>query len=203
MSTVLLLVDVQRAFCDPDGSMARQGRPIDDMARAAAACGRLAADARRRGVPVIWTRMAYRPDYSDGGRLVNELRPNLKRIGALKAGTPDVEISALGGIAPGDVVIDKTRYSSLLGTDLEAMLQARRATRVLVGGVTTSMCVETTVRDLAQRDYETIVVREACGDFDAARHDASLAAMEFGFARIAGPEEAVAALARQDPALAG
>jgi nicotinamidase-related amidase len=46
------------------------------------------------------------------------------------------------------------------------------------------MCVESSVRDLSQRDYEVIVVKDACGDFDAARHDASLAAMEFGFATL-------------------
>ncbi|NNM71439.1 cysteine hydrolase family protein [Enterovirga aerilata] len=203
MSVLLLLVDVQRAFCDPGGSMALQGRSIEDMHRAAANCGRLAAEARRREVPVVWTRMVYRPDYSDGGRLVNELRPNLKRIGALRAGTPDIEISPAAGLAPGDIVIDKTRYSSLIGTDLERMLRARGVERVIVGGVTTSMCVETTVRDLGQRDFETIVVRDACGDFAADRHEASLAALAFGFARIVDLAEGVAAMDMREKALAG
>jgi ureidoacrylate peracid hydrolase len=203
MSVLLLLVDVQRAFCDPDGSIAQQGRPIDAMARAAAACARLAAEARRRTVPVVWTRMIYRPDYSDGGRLINELRPNLKRIGALRAGTPDVEISPSAGAQPGDIVVDKTRYSALIGTDLERLLRARGVERVVLAGVTTSMCVETTARDLSQRDFETVVVRDACGDFAADRHEASLAALAFGFARVVDIGEGIAALDSPEFAAAG
>jgi ureidoacrylate peracid hydrolase len=203
MSVLLLLVDVQRAFCDPDGSIAQQGRPIDAMARAATACARLAAEARARNVPVVWTRMVYRPDYSDGGRLINELRPNLKRIGALRAGTPDIEISRSGGAQPGDIVVDKTRYSALIGTDLERMLRARGVDRVVVAGVTTSMCVETTARDLSQRDFETVVVRDACGDFAADRHEASLAALAFGFARVVDMDEGIAALDTPELAVAG
>ena len=182
--TVLLLVDLQACFCDPDGAMSRQGRDIAAMRTAAQRCGDLARRARTSGVPVIWTRMAYRDDYIDGGRLLWELRPRLREIGALQAGSPDSAITTAAGIAPRDLVIDKPRYSAIYSTSLEAQLRALGTRRIVVAGVTTSMCVETTVRDLSQRDYETIVVGEACGDFDAARHQASLAAMEFGFASV-------------------
>jgi ureidoacrylate peracid hydrolase len=182
--TVLLLIDLQKAFCDPDGSMSLQGRDITAMRHAAQACGDLARSARSAGVPVIWTRLVYRPDYLDGGRLVWQLRPNLRRIGALRDGTPDGELCGLVAVAPPDVVISKPRYSALYATALEAQLRALGTERVVVGGVTTSMCVETTVRDLAQRDYETLVVGEACGDFDAERHRASLEAVAFGFASV-------------------
>ena len=202
MSVALLLIDIQAAFCDADGSMARQGRPLDAMARAATVSRTLARAARQRAVPVIWTRMVFRPDYADGGRLINDLRPNLKQRGALQAGTRDIEISAAAGFEPADIVIDKTRYSALLGTELDAVLHQRGVTRVIVGGVTTSMCVDTTVRDLSQRDYEVLVARDACGDFDAARHEGAMAAMAFGFAPILGFDDAVAALAGPDSARA-
>lgn len=192
---VLLVVDLQKAFCDPDGSMARQGRDIEPMRRAADQCRDLVAAMRRAGRPVIWTRMAFRPDYADGGILTAELRPNLARIGALRDGTADAGFADGMAPAPDDVVIDKRRYSALVGTDLAAVLRRQNVDTVLVGGVTTSMCVESTVRDLGQRDFRTFVVREACGDFDAGRHEASLAAMDFGFARVVGREQALAALA--------
>lgn len=181
---LLLLIDYQRSFCDPDGAMARQGRDVAAMRAAAEAGDGLARQARAAAVPVVWTRMVFRADYGDGGLLTGALRPNLPRIGALRAGTDDVELSRTVRALPGDIVIDKPRYSALYGTALEVELRARRIGRVVVGGVTTSMCVESTVRDLGQRDYETFVVREACGDFDAARHDASLNAIAFGFARV-------------------
>jgi nicotinamidase-related amidase len=182
--TVLLLVDLQKAFCDPAGSMARQGRDIAAMRHAAQVCSDLASHARAHAVPVIWTRMVYRPDYLDGGRLVWELRPNLRRIGALRSGTPDGDLSEVVASAPSDVVLDKPRYSAIYATSLEAQLRALGVARILVGGVTTSMCVESTVRDLSQRDHDVRVVADACGDFDAERHRASLAAIEFGFAPL-------------------
>jgi ureidoacrylate peracid hydrolase len=187
--TLLLLIDLQRAFCDGDGSMAMQGRNVAPLHAAARQCQALAITARARGVPVVWTRMVLRKDYADGG-MVTRLRPNLARIGALRAGTTDVELSTEVHAAPEESVVDKPRYSALYATSLEAHLRARAIERVIVGGVTTSMCVESSVRDLSQRDYEVIVVKDACGDFDAERHAAALAAMEFGFARLVTHKDA-------------
>ena len=142
--------------------MAKQGRPIAPMQEAARCCARLADAAHRAAIPVIWTRMQFRSDYADGGRLIRNIRPNLAKIGALQAGTFDAELADGIGYAPGDIVIDKARYSALYGTALEVWLRAMEVARIVVGGVTTSMCVESTVRDLGQRDYEVIVAREAC-----------------------------------------
>lgn len=191
---LLLLVDLQRAFCSPDGDLARRGRDITAMQAAARSCARLAAAGRAAGVPVIWTRMMLRPDYADGGRMTDDLLPHLKLVGALQRGSRDVELADGLFVDPGDEVIDKQRNSALFGTSLEVHLNARRIQRVIVGGVTTSMCVDTTVRDLGQRDYATFVVREAVGDFDAARHAAALDALAFGFARVISERDCLAAL---------
>jgi nicotinamidase-related amidase len=181
--TLLLLIDLQRAFCDGDGSMAMQGRNVAPLHAAARRCQALATLARARHVPVVWTRMVLRKDYGNGG-MVTRLRPNLARVGALRAGTTDVELSKEVHAEPEDAIVDKPRYSAVYATALEAHLRARAIERVIVGGVTTSMCIESSVRDLSQRDYEMVVVKDACGDFDASRHEASLSAMEFGFARL-------------------
>ncbi len=191
--TLLLLVDLQRAFCDPDGSIAAQGRNVDALRAAARRCDALAKTARAAGVPVAWTRMMLKPDYSDGG-VVTRLRPGLMKVGGLRAGTPDVELCSVVHPESEDLIIDKARYSSVYATGLEDVLRQRRIARVVVGGVTTSMCVETTVRDLAQRDYEIVVVENACADLDRARHAASLAVMRFGFARVVPEQRAAAAL---------
>ena len=106
------------------------------------------------------------------------------KIGALRRGEVDVELSKFVHPATEDIVVDKPRYSALIGTDLAGILSKASIGRVVIGGVTTSMCVESTARDLAQRDFEVAVIEEACGDFDAARHTASLSALAFGFARV-------------------
>jgi len=182
--TALLLIDLQNSFCNGAGAMAKQGRPIAAMQVAARCCARLADTAHGAGIPVIWTRMQFRSDYADGGRLIHEIRPNLAKIGALQAGTFDAALAGGIGYAPGDTIIEKARYSALYGTSLEVSLRAMQIDCIIIGGVTTSMCVESTVRDLGQRDYEVIVAREACADFDEARHKASLEAMAFGFASV-------------------
>ncbi len=164
--------------------MARQGRPIATLQRAAAAGNALAAEARKAGATVIWTRMVFAPDYADGGWLVEAIRPNLKRVGALQRGSGDELLSHGVETGAGDEIIDKSRFSALVGTGLEQRLRTGNISRVVVCGVTTSMCVESTVRDLAQRDFETYLVADACSDFEEERHQASIAAMEFGFARI-------------------
>jgi nicotinamidase-related amidase len=188
--TALIVIDPQVSFCDATGSMAQQGRPIDTMREAAIRCDGLAAAARAAGATVIWTRMVFAPDYSDGGELIASIRPGLAKIGALKRGSGDECLSEIVHPAGDDIVIDKTRYSALVGTGLEALLAERNIGTVFVSGVTTSMCVESTVRDLGQRDYKTFVVTDACADFDEARHEASLAAMAFGFAKLVTIKEA-------------
>ena len=189
----LLLVDLQRAFCDDRGSMAEHGRDIGRLRRAVYVSHRLAGAARKVGVPVAWTRMVFRPDYSDGGLLVGELRPDLARIHALRAGTPDADLAPGADPDEDEPVFDRTRFSALLGTHLEDWLRAAGIDTVVVGGVTTSLAVECTVRDLGQRDFKVFVVREACGDLDDAAHDAALAAMRSGFARVVGEGDATAA----------
>lgn len=189
-----IAVDLQRAFCSDDGSVAENGRDITACKAAAARCLELAGAAHDAEIPVIWTRFVLRPDYADGGVLVHDLRPWIRDAGSLMADTPDIELVPGADVAPGDFVIDKQRYSSFYATGLELILRSLSVECLMVGGVTTSMCVETTVRDAAQRDYRTFVIRDACGDFSEARHDASLDAIAFGFGRVISHNEAVAAM---------
>jgi nicotinamidase-related amidase len=201
VATALIVIDPQVSFCDAHGSMARQGRPIETMRAAAETCGRLADTARESGAMIIWTRMVFAPDYSDGGELTATIRPGLARIGALRRGSGDECLSDVVHPQPEDIVLDKTRYSALIGTDLEAILRDKGIERVLVCGVTTSMCVESTVRDLGQRDFKTFFVTDACADFDQVRHEASLASMAFGFAKPLSLAEAEHLLNGQDLAI--
>jgi nicotinamidase-related amidase len=191
----LLLVDLQRGFLHPQGFVAAQGRDVSDCAAAARHCYALARTARDAGMPVIWTRHVLRPDHADAGLLTTELRPRLGQLGALARGTADVEILAEAGVEAGDFVLDKPRYSAFFGTSLDMVLAARGIRALMVGGVTTSMCVESSVRDAAQRDIRTFVLRDGVADFDATRHAASLAAMAFGFARVIDTAAAANAIA--------
>ena len=97
-----IAIDLQQAFCTENGSVARQGRDITSCRDAALRCVELADAARANGIPVIWTRIALRRDYADGGLLIHEIRPGLKEAGGIKAGTDDAELIAEAVVAPED-----------------------------------------------------------------------------------------------------
>jgi len=189
-----LAIDLQQAFCTESGSVAAQGRDITSCRNAAMRCIELADAARAKGIPVIWTKIALRPDYADGGLMIHEIRPGLKEAGGIKAGTDDAALLPEAVVAPEDYVIDKPRNSAFFSSGLESLLHSLDIRCLMMGGVTTSMCVESTARDAGQRDYRTFVVRDACGDFAEARHDASLEAIAFGFGRVISHNEALSAL---------
>ena len=189
-----LAIDLQQAFCTNTGSVAAQGRDITPCRDAALRCVALAIAARAKGIPVIWTKIALRPDYADGGLMIHEMRPGLKEAGGIKAGTNDAALISEAVVAPEDFVIDKPRNSAFFASSLESLLHALDVRCLMIGGVTTSMCVESTARDAGQRDYRTFVVRDACGDFTQARHDAALDAIAFGFGRAISHNEALAAI---------
>lgn len=180
----LLVVDMQNGFCDTAGSIARIGFDMSMLKAAIAPCVRLVTAARAAGVPIFYTRYVYRADYRDGGVLVHALMPQLKENAALIAGSWDAQILPELAPLPGDVVIDKARPSAFYGTPLESLLRNFGTRRLVVCGVTTNCCVETSVRDASQRDFETFVVADATGELEADRHHGALKTMGLLFGRV-------------------
>ena len=180
----LIVVDMQNGFLDPKGSMAQLGFASDKLAAASPGVQRLVAGARKADVPVFWTRYVYEPDFRDGGVQLEEIMPMLKDVNMCVNGTWDAEIHPDMKPEPGDIIIDKNRPSSFYATRLESYLRAQGIENVVVCGVTTNICVETTVLDAAQRDYRTFVVRDAVGEVDDFRGQTALKAMEYLFARV-------------------
>lgn len=191
--TALLVVDMQNGFLDPAGSMATIGMPYENLLPAIEGCERLVAGARDAGVPVIFTRYVYMPDYSDGGILPTELVPQMKEVGSLVNGTWDAEIIPALTPREGEVVIDKSRPSSFYGTQLEPVLTSQGIRQLVIAGVTTNICVETTARDAGQRDYRVHVVADACAEFEQARHDHALTTIGFTFGWVTSVDEVLAA----------
>ena len=191
--TALLIVDMQNGFLDPAGSMAQIGMPYENLLPAIRGCERLLAGAREAGVPVIFTRYVYMPDYSDGGILPTELVPQMKEVGSLVNGTWDAEIIPSLEPRTGEVVIDKSRPSSFYGTQLEPVLTSQGIRQLVIAGVTTNICVETTARDAGQRDYRVHVPADACAEFEQARHDHALTTIGFTFGWVTSVDDMLAA----------
>ena len=180
----LLLIDMMRAYFTP-------GSPFDLGSDAAVTgCARLLTAARAAGLPVVHTRVRYRPGATDGGLFV-------RKVSALRLLAEDVP-GDLGefakGLEPGDaeVVIVKQYASAFFGTSLAATLTAAGIDTAVIAGVSTSGCVRASATDAMQHGFRPIVVAEACGDRTPAIHDANIADLRAKYADIATIEEAVA-----------
>lgn len=151
--TALIVVDMQRVFCEPDGALYVQSTgPIVERIRT------LAQTCRAAGIAVIYLRHVVRGDGSDTGRM-RDLYPNVDEI--LARGTPGIEI--IDALAPraGDIVIDKLFYSGFHNTDLDTVLRAADIDTIAVCGTVTNVCCETTVRDAVHREYKVVALSDA------------------------------------------
>ncbi|BCB75837.1 cysteine hydrolase [Phytohabitans flavus] len=174
----VVIVDMQNGFCHPEGSFGRAGADVSGCGAAAPACEELVRIGHDAGIPVVWTRAIHENDLSDW-RMLTEvpMYKGLIGIGSCVEGTWDAEFFAPLAPADGDLVVSKSRFSPFVETDIADRLRALGVENLLVGGVGTSACVESTVRDASQRDFRTYVVTEATGDISPAAHEHSLHVM--------------------------
>lgn len=184
MTTALVVVDLQNAFCHPEGSFVRRGLAIEGIDAVVAGCRALVERAREQGWLLVFTRLGYRPDYADAGLLVAR-SPVIRALGGYVDGSFDaalVDAVAASAAGEGALVVRKTRYDPFCGTPLEAELRARGVGDLVVCGVTTNVCVESTVRHAHDLDFPVRIVEDAVASYDRALHEASLATMGRHFA---------------------
>jgi ureidoacrylate peracid hydrolase len=196
--TALLVIDVQREYFDPDGPAF-----VEHAADIVANVNLLIDAFRAHRLPIVFMKHEHRADGSDAGRMGDFSAPDEED--SFVAGTPRVELIPELRVRPDDIVVVKRRYSSFLGTDLEAILHTAASRAVVVCGLMTSFCCETTARDAHGRDYEVLFVADANEgpDLENAEgapvpHDVVLAgtttALGAGFAEIVTSAEVVARL---------
>lgn len=191
--SALIAIDLQNGFLDPKGSFARLGFDISPLRAAAEQAVRVVAAFAGRGLPVFLTALEYAEDYHDAGLLGSEIDPRLRDAKALVRGTWDAGlISELP--KAGVQVVRKRRYSAFIGTSLESDLRRLGVERVVVVGVTTSVCVESTVRDAMQLDFSTVLASDASAEFLPARHAASLAVVRAVLGQVRTSAEIIEAL---------
>ena len=193
---------MQNGFCHPEGSFAGLGLDVSMTNDAIGGVRKLVDAARAAAVPIIYTRYVYRADYRDGGVLVQDLLPALADTKSLAAGSWDADIVDELTPEDDDFIIDKNRYSAFYGTRIEPILTSLGIDSLVMCGVTTNMCVETSARDASQRDYRVFVVSDATGELDKERHEHALNTLGFGFGWVVGSDEVTRAWAGE-PAVIG
>ncbi|MBT2233828.1 cysteine hydrolase family protein [Nonomuraea sp. NEAU-A123] len=181
MNAAVLVIDMQNAFCHPQGSIASLGAELPDLPAVVAAHVELLTAARAAGLPVIYTRHVFRPGLIDMPVRSTKLWPRDPE--PLVRGSWDAEI--IDELAPAacDHVIDKNRYDAFLYTDLEVLLRGLGVSRLLFAGILTNVCLETTVRSADQRDFDPYVASDCTTAYGESR-DTALAAMDVVFATV-------------------
>jgi nicotinamidase-related amidase len=178
----LVIIDMQRDFLEPGGFGAALGNDVSRLQAAIAPCRDVLAAARRIGILVIHTREGHRPDLSDAPPHKVERGDPATRIGApgpmgriLVRGEPGHDIIPDLYPIAGEPVIDKPGKGAFYQTDLEIMLHSQGINTLLVCGVTTEVCVNTTVREGNDRGFRCIVLGDCCGSYFPEFHEAGLA----------------------------
>jgi biuret amidohydrolase len=168
----LVIIDMQRDFLEPGGFGAVLGNDVTRLTAAVGPCANVLAAARRAGILVIHTREGHRPDLTDAPPLKVERGDPALRIGApgpmgriLVRGEPGHDIIPELYPAIGEPVIDKPGKGSFHETDLHLILRNRGIRTLIVCGVTTEVCVHTTVREANDRGYECVVLSDCVGSY--------------------------------------
>jgi ureidoacrylate peracid hydrolase len=208
----VIVVDMENDFAAKGGMFDRAGADISGAQKAIVSTAKVLAAARQAGLKIIYLKMGYRADLSDLGApdSVNRTR-HLKFGVGQKIRAPDGQESRIlirdtwdTDIVPelkpqgSDIVIYKTRFSGFYQTDLDATLKKLGIRYLIVTGVTTSICVESTVRDAMFRDYLCVLLKDCMSepighDLPRTNHEASLLNAEVLFGWVSDSEQFVKA----------
>lgn len=181
-NTAVIVIDMQRDFIDPRGYFSSLGESNAHLLSAVEPCRLFLQFAREQGFFILHTRESHRPELVD-------LNAN-KRIKAERNGSAIGSQGPLGRLlvrgefgcdfftgfepVPGEIVVDKPGNSAFYATDLEHILRAKGIRNLILMGVTTDVCVSSTMRDGNDRGYDCLLVNDCCGAATAPLHQAVL-----------------------------
>jgi len=181
-TTALVIIDMQRDFLEPGGFGESLGNDVGLLGAAVGPCRTLLDAARRAGMLVVHTREGHRPDLSDAPKAKVERGAPSLRIGAagpmgriLVRGEPGHDIVAALAPLAGEPIVDKPGKGAFYATDLLELLRNRHVDTLLVCGVTTEVCVHTTVREANDRGFRCIVPGDCCASYFPEFHRIGLA----------------------------
>jgi len=216
-STAVIVVDMQNDFGSKGGMFDRSGIDISMIQKVIVPTSNVLAAARKSGIEIIYLKMGFNQDLSDVGR--EEYRKRIKHLRKMQVGdTITTPTGAKGRILirdtwntdivphlkpqPNDIVIYKTRFSGFYQTTLDSILKKLEKKYLVFTGCTTSICIESTVRDATFRDYLSIVLEDCTAEpvgngFPRTNHEASLLNIQASFGWVSNSNEFIKSL-KQD-----
>ena len=199
--SALILVDVQNDFCHPEGGLGQRGVDMGPIQEMLQRLMRLMEEARGNGAHVIslwtshWPERTW-PAYHRMERFKFSLAdPGSEYTPLVAEGTWGADICEGFEPQPGEILIKKNRYGGFTGTNLDLALRSLGVKTLILTGVATNVCVESTAREGFMLDYNVVLVKDACGATSPEEHEATLLTFRKYFGRVARVVEVVAAWA--------
>jgi ureidoacrylate peracid hydrolase len=194
-TTAVIVVDVQNDFCHSDSPLAKIGMDMTAAQEMVPHLLQLIDAARGAGAAIVWVKMVHSENTVSPVTLEHRLRtrPNAEMI--CVEGTWGTELYRVEPEA-GEPIVIKHRYSAFVDTDLQLILRSRGITSLILTGVATNVCVESTARDAYMRDYYVTFVDDCSAAYDQAKHDATLRNMADHFGVVVTSDEVMTAWQR-------
>lgn len=205
--TALLVIDMQNDFGVKGGLFDRAGIDLSAIQNAVRPTANAIAAARRAGIPVVYIKMGFRPDLSDAGPPDGPNRIKHRQMIGEKTRAPDgsesrilirdtwnTEIVSELKPEPGEATLYKHRFSAFFETELDALLKQLNVKYLVITGCTTSVCVESTIRDAMFRDYSCLLLADCTAepigsDFPRNNHEASILVVQALFGWVSDSSE--------------
>ncbi len=178
----LVVVDAQNDYCDDQGTFGKLGAQLGAVQAAAERIVHLVEVARRAGVPVVWVKTHHDRSTNSPTWLARRTRKGLEICATDSWGAEFYRVKP----AADEIVVVKHRYSAFVGSKLEVVLRTLARSTLIFCGVTTNVCVESTLRDAFMRDYDTVLAEDCAAAFTTAEHDGAVHNVRTYFGRVAG-----------------
>lgn len=175
----VLVVDVQNDFCADQGVFGKAGNDLSMVQAMVPRLEHLIAGARQAGVPVVFIQAIYDAVYLPPVWYERNVRLSFE-VPRCLSGSWGADFYRVAPL-PGETVVVKHRYSGFVGTELDLILRSRRIQSVIMTGVATNICVESTARDAFMRDYYVVFVDDCSATYLKEQHEGTLTNIELGF----------------------
>ncbi|UQZ34979.1 cysteine hydrolase [Paenibacillus sp. PK3_47] len=183
--TALIIVDVQNDYCHPEGALASAGNDVTAVKEMMPRLHGLIAAARAHSVPIIYIQ-TFHERATDSQVWVS--RSGRGSLGVCRRGSWGAEFFEVAPL-PDEIVVNKHRYSAFINTRLDSVLRTLRVETLIMTGVSTNVCVESTARDGFMRDYHIVLAEDACASYSRAAHEMTVENMKGYFGVVSKAAE--------------
>lgn len=185
--TAVIVVDVQNDYCHPEGALPSSGCDVSGVPDMVSKLKQLLISARAHGAPVIFIQTLHENATDSEAWTTRSMGRSAKvcRTGSWGAEFYEVRPEDV------DIVVHKHRYSAFVNTRLDSVLKTLKIETLIMTGVSTNVCVESTARDGFMLDYHIVLVKDACASYSAAAHEMTLENIEGYFGKVCRTEDIV------------